>query len=237
MTRSLPLSLSGGHQVEELAFDKGGGLVPAVVQHADSGEVLMVGFCDEAAVRSTLRTGLATFFSRSRGRPWVKGETSGNTLQVMGVRVDCDADTLLMLARPDGPTCHTGTDSCFDEARSVDAGERPGAWQTGAATGNESPAGFLARLDELVRDRAHDLPAGSYTTGLFEAGVPRIAQKVGEEGVETALAAVVEDDDALLGEAADLVYHLLVLLRSRGLGWDDVEATLAGRHPGTSGAH
>lgn len=223
MTRSLPLSLSGGHQVEELAFDKGGGLVPAVVQHADSGEVLMVGFCDEAAVRSTLRTGLATFFSRSRGRPWVKGETSGNTL--------------LMLARPDGPTCHTGSDSCFDEARSVDAGERPGAWQTGAATGNESPAGFLARLDELVRDRAHDLPAGSYTTGLFEAGVPRIAQKVGEEGVETALAAVVEDDDALLGEAADLVYHLLVLLRSRGLGWDDVEATLAGRHPGTSGAH
>ncbi|HKJ11768.1 MAG TPA: bifunctional phosphoribosyl-AMP cyclohydrolase/phosphoribosyl-ATP diphosphatase HisIE [Ornithinimicrobium sp.] len=204
-----PLRLDGVRGVEDLAFEKSDGLIPAVVQDADTGLVLMVGFCDEAAVRQTLQTRLATFYSRSRGREWVKGETSGNTLTVVQASADCDADTLLLRCRPAGPTCHTGSTTCF---------------------GEPEPTTFLAALDQLVRQRAQSRPTGSYTTTLLEAGVSRVAQKVGEEGVETALAAVGEDDATLLGESADLVYHLLVLLRSRGLGWADVERVLAERH-------
>ncbi|MGB7449885.1 MAG: bifunctional phosphoribosyl-AMP cyclohydrolase/phosphoribosyl-ATP diphosphatase HisIE [Ornithinimicrobium sp.] len=211
MSGTLPLTLVGGHGVEDLAFDKGGGLVPAVVQHAETGVVLMVGFCDEAAVRSTLLTGLATFYSRGRGRQWVKGESSGNTLTVVQAAVDCDADTLLLRCLPAGPTCHTGEVSCFSGAD--------------GAVGR-----FLPELDELVRERAAERPSGSYTTSLLDAGVRRMAQKVGEEGVETALAAVVENDDALLGESADLLFHLLVLLHSRGLGLSEVDQVLRSRH-------
>lgn len=209
-----PLRLPDPHTVESLAFDKQGGLLPAVVQHAATGEVLMLGYCDEAAVRATLATGLATFYSRSRGQSWVKGETSGNTLSVQRVEVDCDADTLLLHAIPAGPTCHTGTTSCF----------------TGPVT---SPVGaFVGELDEVISGRYADRPDGSYTTSLFESGVRRIAQKVGEEGVETALAAVATDqtNDDLLGESADLVYHLLVLLRSQDLSFADVEMVLRARH-------
>jgi len=213
VSASRPLTLSGVRRVEDLAFEKSGGLIPAVVQDVDTGAVLMVGFCDEAAVRSTLQTGLATFYSRSRRQPWVKGETSGNTLTVVQASVDCDADTLLLQCRPAGPTCHTGATSCFDHPDSPQPGH-----------------GFLHTLDGVVREREQARPAGSYTTTLFEAGVARVAQKVGEEGVETALAAVGEADEALLGESADLVYHLLVLLRSRGLGWSEVERELATRH-------
>ncbi len=214
MSDHAPLSLPSPHTVESLAFDKQGGLLPAVVQHARTGEVLMLGYCDEAAVRATLATGLATFYSRSRGQSWVKGETSGNTLAVQQVEVDCDADTLLLRAIPAGPTCHTGTTSCF----------------TGAAA---SPVGaFVGELDKVIAGRYADRPAGSYTTSLFESGVRRIAQKVGEEGVETALAAVATDQtsDDLLGESADLVYHLLVLLRSQDLSFADVERVLRARH-------
>ncbi|UPG95852.1 bifunctional phosphoribosyl-AMP cyclohydrolase/phosphoribosyl-ATP diphosphatase HisIE [Luteibacter aegosomatissinici] len=192
-------------------FAKGDGLVPAIVQHARTGEVLMLGYMDEAALAKTRETGLVTFFSRSKQRLWTKGETSGDTLTLVDLKIDCDADTLLVRALPAGPTCHTGTTSCF---------------------GNDVvPAlGFLAELNALVASRHDERPKGSYTTKLFEGGIRRMAQKVGEEGVETALAAVAEDDDALLGEAADLVFHLMVVLRARGIGFEQVVAKLASRH-------
>lgn len=192
-------------------FAKGEGLVPAIVQHARTGEVLMLGYMDEAALAKTRDTGLVTFFSRSKQRLWTKGETSGDTLALVDVKIDCDNDTLLVRALPAGPTCHTGMTSCF---------------------GNDvAPAlGFLAELDALVASRHAERPEGSYTTQLFEGGIRRIAQKVGEEGVETALAAVAQDDEALIGEAADLVFHLMVALRARGIGFDQVAAKLASRH-------
>jgi phosphoribosyl-ATP pyrophosphohydrolase/phosphoribosyl-AMP cyclohydrolase len=167
----------------------------------------MLGYMDRAALQATLDDGLVTFHSRSRQRMWRKGETSGNVLALVGVQADCDADALLVLARPAGPTCHLGTTSCFPRA----------------------PADALAGLDRLVAARERERPDGSYTTRLFEDGVRAIAQKVGEEGVETALAGVAEDDDALAGEAADLLFHLLVLLRARGLSLGHVQAVLERR--------
>lgn len=195
-------------QIEALAWDKQGGLLPAVVQDAATGRVLMLGYMDRAALAATLASGRVTFYSRSKQRLWMKGETSGDVLELVRLEADCDADTLLVQARPRGPTCHLGRDSCF-----------PGA-----------PGSFLAELDALVQAREAERPAGSYTSKLFESGVRRIAQKVGEEGVETALAGVAQDDEALLGEAADLVFHLTVLLRARGLGLADVEQVLRQRH-------
>jgi phosphoribosyl-ATP pyrophosphohydrolase/phosphoribosyl-AMP cyclohydrolase len=195
---------------DELDFAKGDGLVPAIVQHWLTAEVLMLGYMDAQALEATRASGLVTFHSRSKGRLWTKGESSGNVLRLKSLHADCDADALLVLAEPAGPTCHRGTSSCFD----------------GAAP----PLGFLAELDALVARRAAERPAGSYTTALFEGGIRRIAQKVGEEGVETALAAVVQDDQAFLGEAADLVFHLLVALRARGLGLAEVTELLAERH-------
>jgi phosphoribosyl-AMP cyclohydrolase / phosphoribosyl-ATP pyrophosphohydrolase len=194
--------------IDSLAWDKQGGLLPAVVQDAGSRQVLMLGYMDRAALAATLDSGRVTFFSRSRQRPWTKGETSGHFLDVVAIETDCDSDTLLVQALPQGPTCHLGRSSCFPTA----------------------PSDFLAELDALVARREAERPAGSYTTRLFEAGVRRIAQKVGEEGVETALAAVVQDDTALLGEAADLLYHLTVLLRARGLGLDAAVEVLRARH-------
>lgn len=197
-------------QIETLAWDKAQGLLPAVVQDAGTHRVLMLGYMDRAALAATLATRRVTFFSRSRQRLWMKGEGSGNLLELVSLEADCDADTLLVQARPRGPTCHLGRASCFADA----------------------PGDFLAQLDALVARRERERPPGSYTSRLFESGVRRIAQKVGEEGVETALAAAVQDDQALLGEAADLVFHLTVLLRARGLGLADVEAVLRGRHTG-----
>jgi phosphoribosyl-ATP pyrophosphohydrolase/phosphoribosyl-AMP cyclohydrolase len=188
-----------------LAWERGGGLIAAVVQDAASGRVLMLGYMDAAALEATRSTGLVTFYSRSRQRLWTKGETSGNALEVVSIARDCDGDALLVRARPRGPTCHLGSGSCFGEA----AGDS------------------LDALDALVSARERERPPGSYTTSLFDAGIRRIAQKVGEEGVETALAAVAQDDAALLGEAADLVFHLLVLLRARGLGLADQRNELA----------
>jgi len=192
---------------DRLAAGKQGGLVPAIVQDADTLRVLMLGYMDRDALATTQATGQVTFFSRSRATQWTKGATSGNTLSLVSIQADCDSDTVLVLARPQGPTCHLGRASCFPSA----------------------PGDVVAALDACVASRASARPAGSYTTRLFEAGVRHIAQKVGEEGVETALAAVVQDDAALLGESADLVFHLLVLLRARGLGWADVARTLAMR--------
>jgi len=195
-------------------FAKGDGLLPAIVQHVQSGEVLMLGYMDEAALARTRASGLVTFFSRSKQRLWTKGETSGDSLTLIDIRLDCDADTFLVRAMPAGPTCHTGTSSCFgDDVK--------------------PPLGFLAELDALVASRHAERPDGSYTTKLFEGGIRRMAQKVGEEGVEAALAAVAEDDDALIGEAADLVFHLMVVLRARGIGFDAIAAKLAARHTGS----
>ncbi len=191
-----------------LDWDKVGGLMPAIVQDAATLRVLMLGYMDRAALESTLKGGKVTFFSRSKQRLWTKGETSGNHLDVVDVRIDCDADTVLVTVRPHGPTCHTGSTSCF-----------------GAAPGQ-----FLGALDALVEQRERERPLDSYTTQLFEKGTRRIAQKVGEEGVETALAGVAQGDDELLGESADLLFHLIVLLRARGLSLADAVAVLERRH-------
>lgn len=193
--------------IEALAWDKQGGLLPAVVQDANTLRVLMLGYMDRAALAATLEDGWVTFFSRSRQRQWRKGETSGHRLALVSVSPDCDGDSVLVLARPMGPTCHRGVASCFDDA----------------------PSDALAELDLLVARRHEERPPGSYTTTLLDAGVRAIAQKVGEEGVEVALASVVEDDAAVLGESADLLYHLVVLLRARGLSWHDVSAALVAR--------
>lgn len=193
--------------IDALAWDKQDGLLPAIVQDAATLRVLMLGYMDRAALVATLASGQVTFYSRSKQRLWTKGESSGHVLALVSVDVDCDADTLLVQARPHGPTCHLGRASCFPDA----------------------PGDGLAELDALIAQRERERPQGSYTTRLFEGGIRRIAQKVGEEGVETALAAVAQDDDALLGEAADLLYHLLVALRARGLALDDVRRTLAAR--------
>ena len=196
-----------------LDWNKGDGLLPAVVQHWLTGEVLMLGYMNADAWAQTQRSGQVTFFSRSKQRLWTKGESSGHVLALKSARVDCDGDTLLVQAEPQGPTCHLGSSSCFGEHAEV-----------------IPPLGFLATLDELVAQRERERPAGSYTTRLFEGGIRRIAQKVGEEGVETALAAVAQDDEALLGEAADLVFHLMVALRARGLDMREVCRVLEARH-------
>lgn len=200
--------------LQGLDWDKGGGLLPAVVQHARSGRVLMLGYMNEAALVETLRRGRVVFFSRSRGQLWLKGETSGNFLDLVQVSTDCDGDSLLVLAQPTGPTCHKGTESCFAEARRTDA-ER---------------FAFLGLLEATIEARIADQPEGSYTARLFAQGPSRLAQKVGEEGLETALAAVTRDDDGVRSEAADLLFHLLVLLKARGLSLADVIAELRSRH-------
>ena len=192
---------------------KGGGLLPAIVQHWLTGEVLMLGYMNAEALAATQASGQVTFWSRSKQRLWMKGESSGHVLALKSIRVDCDADTLLVQAEPHGPTCHLGTSSCFGDSAEV----RP-------------PLGFLAELDTLVAQRHAERPEGSYTTKLFDGGIRRMAQKVGEEGVETALAAVAQGDEELLGEAADLLFHLTVALRARGLSLTDVVGVLASRH-------
>jgi phosphoribosyl-ATP pyrophosphohydrolase/phosphoribosyl-AMP cyclohydrolase len=200
--------------IARLAWDKGQGLLPAVVQDAATGAVLMVAFMNAEALRETLRRGRVVFYSRSRQSLWEKGETSGNTLQLVDVEADCDNDALLVRARPAGPTCHRNTVSCFgDGTPPVAAG-----------------IGFLARLQQVIEARLADSPAGSYTAKLYAQGIKRIAQKVGEEGVETALAAQGGTDAELVGEAADLLFHLTLLLQARGLSLDAVAAELAARH-------
>jgi len=201
----------GSDAIDKLAWNKGDGLLPVIVQHAQNASVLMLGYMNRIALQQTLQSGKVTFYSRSKQRLWTKGESSGHFLLLQSAQIDCDNDTLLLQALQQGPTCHTGTASCFGDT----------------ATPRLS---FLAELDALVAQREIERPADSYTTKLFASGVRRIAQKVGEEGVETALAAVVQDDEALLGEAADLTFHLLVLLRARGLGLDALLQVLQKRH-------
>lgn len=199
--------------VAGLDWDKGDGLLPVVVQHAATGAVLMLGYMNRAALSRTLSDGRVTFYSRSRERLWTKGETSGHFLSVVSITTDCDRDTLLVQAQPAGPVCHTGSPSCFDEAAPV--GGR---------------LAFLDQLEEVIAQRIAEQPEGSYTARLYAQGPRRVAQKVGEEGVEVALAAVTGDDAAVVAESADLLYHLALLLQQRGLSLAAVVNELALRH-------
>ncbi len=196
----------------EIDFDKGGGLVPAIVQDASTGKVLMLGYMNREAYEKTVAAGLVTFFSRSRNCLWTKGETSGNYLRMVSIAVDCDGDTLLVKAKPDGPTCHTGTDTCWGE--------------TNAA----NPLLFLTELQDFVEKRHEEMPEGSYTTSLFRDGVNRMAQKVGEEALETVIEAVNGRNERLVYEGADMLYHLIVLLTHKGLRIEDLAKELQVRH-------
>jgi len=201
------------NQINQLDWDKGDGLLPTIVQDAFDGRVLMQAYMNPASLQQTLQSGLVTFFSRSRKSLWTKGETSGNQLQMKSVHADCDNDSLLILAQPTGPTCHRNTTSCFDEEAAV-----------------FPELAFLSELEKLIAHRDQSRPEGSYTTSLFESGIRRIAQKIGEEGVETALAASNGDDAEVCNESADLLYHLLVMLRARNIEFQQIVATLKERH-------
>ncbi|OAV65805.1 Phosphoribosyl-ATP pyrophosphatase [Bacteroidales bacterium Barb6] len=195
----------------ELNFDKSGGLIPAVIQDNDTSKVLMLGFMNEEAYRQTVETGKVTFFSRTKNRLWMKGETSGNTLQVISIKADCDNDTLLIKVEPAGPVCHTGEDTCFGEK-------------------NEEDVMFLKLLQNFIERRRQEMPEGSYTTSLFNKGVNRMAQKVGEEAVETVIEATNGTEEGFIYEASDLMYHLIVLLTSKGLRIEDLAKELKKRH-------
>ncbi len=196
----------------KLDFDKMGGLLPAIIQDADTGKVLMLGFMNEQAYQTTQETGKVTFFSRTRNCLWTKGETSGHFLHVVSVLVDCDNDTLLVKARPEGAVCHTGQDTCFGESN------------------EQEPLMFLKYLQDFIERRYKEMPEGSYTTSLFRDGINRMAQKVGEEAVETVIEATNGTDDRLVYEASDLIYHLIVLLTSKGLRIEDLAKELKKRH-------
>ncbi|ENU1225820.1 MULTISPECIES: bifunctional phosphoribosyl-AMP cyclohydrolase/phosphoribosyl-ATP diphosphatase HisIE [Providencia] len=197
-------------QCSQLAWQKVDKLMPVIVQHAVSGDVLMLGYMNPEALKVTLDSRKITFFSRTKQRLWTKGETSNNFLNLVDIYPDCDSDTLLALALPDGPTCHNGTQSCFAPAQSD--------W------------GFLFELETLLKERKTASPESSYTARLYASGTKRIAQKVGEEGVETALAATVNDRAELTNEAADLMYHLMVLLQDQELDLSTIIKRLKERH-------
>ena len=192
-------------------FDKMDGLVPAIIQDADTAKVLMLGFMNREAYDKTMETGKVTFYSRTRKRLWTKGEESGNFLHVVSVKADCDRDTLLIQVHPVGPVCHTGTDTCWGEK-------------------NEPPVMFLKELQDFINVRHTEMPEGSYTTSLFRSGVNKMAQKVGEEAVETVIEACNGTDDRLIYESADLLYHLIVLLTSKGYSIEDIARELKERH-------
>jgi len=200
--------------IEALDFSKGDGLLPGVVQDAKNGAVLMLGYLNREALEETLKRGRVVFFSRSRQRLWEKGETSGNTLNLVSVVADCDNDSLLLRVNPVGPTCHRDTPTCFGD------GQPPA----------EDGLPFLARLEAIIEQRIAENPEGSYTAKLYGQGLKRMAQKVGEEGVEVALAAQADGNAELVSESADLLFHLALLLRARDLSLDAVAAELAARH-------
>ncbi|MCL1938375.1 MAG: bifunctional phosphoribosyl-AMP cyclohydrolase/phosphoribosyl-ATP diphosphatase HisIE [Candidatus Azobacteroides sp.] len=195
----------------QLNFDKMGGLIPAVIQDEQTEKVLMLGFMNPEALEKTRATGQVTFFSRTKNRLWTKGEESGNFLQVVSITEDCDQDTLLIKVHPVGPVCHTGADTCFNEK-------------------NQEDILFLKCLQDLIDERRREMPENSYTTSLFRKGIDRIAQKVGEEAVETLIEAINGNDERLLYESADLLYHLIVLLTYKGYRLEDVANELKKRH-------
>jgi phosphoribosyl-ATP pyrophosphohydrolase/phosphoribosyl-AMP cyclohydrolase len=195
----------------ELDFKKMGGLIPAIIQDNVTAKVLMLGFMNEEAYRKTLETGKVTFWSRSRNCLWTKGETSGNFLNVVKILADCDNDTLLIKANPDGPVCHTGADTCWDEE-------------------NKGDLNFLSYLQDFIEKRYREMPEGSYTTSLFKSGVNRMAQKVGEEALEAVIEATNGTNERLVYEASDMIYHLIVLLTSKGLRIEQLAQELRERH-------
>jgi phosphoribosyl-ATP pyrophosphohydrolase/phosphoribosyl-AMP cyclohydrolase len=195
----------------KLDFNKQGGLIPAVVQDAQTNRVLMVGFMNEEAYEKTVETQKVTFFSRTRHKLWTKGETSGNFLNVVQILIDCDVDTLLIKANPVGPVCHTGADTCFDEK-------------------NEDSIIYFNYLQDFIERRQREMPEGSYTTSLFRQGINKMAQKLGEETVETVIEATNGTQEALVREASDLVYHLIVLLTAKGIRLEDLAKELKNRH-------
>ena len=196
----------------KIDFEKGQGLVPAIIQDAETKNVLMLGYMNEEAYRKTVETGKVTFWSRTRNTLWTKGETSGNFLNVVEIKNDCDQDTLLVKVRPNGPTCHKGTDTCWGEK-------------------NESnPLLFLSELQDFIEKRHEEMPEGSYTTSLFRDGLNRMAQKVGEEALELAIEACNGTDERMIYEGSDMLYHLIVLLTSKGMRIEDMAAELRERH-------
>jgi len=197
--------------LDKIVWDKGQGLVPAIVQNIDNGQILMLAYMDRAALAQTISSKKVTFFSRSKNRLWTKGETSGNWLDFISGEMDCDADTLLVQARPQGPSCHTGSATCFNDQPPINIG-------------------FLDQLTTLISDRHTNMPKGSYTTSLFAKGKALIAQKVGEEGVELALARMKDDRAEMANEAADLLFHMMVLLEDAGLSLADAISVLQNRH-------
>lgn len=197
--------------INDLAWEKMDGMLPVIVQHYYSGAVLMQGYMNQAALQKTLDGRLVTFYSRSKERLWTKGEESGNTLTLVRICADCDFDSLIAFVEPAGPTCHTGAESCWFED-------------------SQPELGFIASLEKVINERAEASPDDSYTAKLISKGIKRIAQKVGEEGVETALAATVGDTEELKNESADLMFHLLVLLKASGVEFNEVLQTLKKRH-------
>ena len=196
----------------KIDFEKMGGLVPAIIQDADTKNVLMLGFMNEEAYKKTLETRHITFWSRTRQTLWTKGETSGHFLNLVDIKIDCDNDTLLVRVNPIGPTCHTGTDTCWGEDN------------------ERNPLLFLSELQSFIDKRKQEMPEGSYTTSLFNKGINKIAQKVGEEALETVIEATNGTSDHLVYEASDLLYHLLVMLTEKGLRIEDVASELQKRH-------
>ena len=194
-----------------LDFNKMDGLIPAIIQDDKTQKVLMLGFMNEEAYDKTQKTGKVTFWSRTKNALWTKGETSGNYLNVVSIKADCDNDTLLIKVNPDGPVCHTGTDTCWGEE-------------------NDNPMAFLSELQGFIEKRHEEMPEGSYTTSLFRSGVGRMAQKVGEEAVESVIEAMAGNDERLIYEASDMIYHLMVLLTSKGLKIEDLAVELQKRH-------
>ena len=196
--------------IHRIDFSKGDGLVPAIIQDATSGRVLMLGFMSDESVKTTLNSRQVTFFSRSKNRLWTKGETSGHYLAFQSMKLDCDADTLLVQAIPQGPVCHTGESTCFGEEHQA--------------------LSFLAHLENVVRQRQQQPSSQSYTSSLFSAGLDKIVQKVGEEAVEVVIEAKNDNKELLLGELADLTFHLLVLLRAKGISLQEIVDVLQARH-------
>lgn len=193
-------------------FEKMGGLVPAIIQDAKTKNVLMLGFMNQEAYEKTLATGKVTFWSRSRNQLWTKGETSGNILNLVSIQNDCDNDTLLVKVNPIGPTCHTGTDTCWGEEN------------------KQNPLLFLTELQNFIEKRHEEMPEGSYTTRLFKEGINKMAQKMGEEALEAVIEATNGTDEKLIYEVSDMFYHLLVLLTSKGLRIEDIATELQKRH-------
>ena len=196
----------------DIDFEKCGGLVPAIIQDATTRKVLMLGYMNQESLKKTTDTGLVTFYSRSRQELWTKGETSGNYLKLVDIKVDCDNDTLLIQAKPKGPVCHTGSDTCWGD------------------TNEASPLTFLTQLQDFIEKRHEEMPEGSYTTSLFRDGLNRMAQKVGEEALELVIEATNGTEERMIYEGADMLYHLIVLLTSKGLRIEDLAKELQVRH-------